>query len=327
MKEENLSKKFMLEKGKAEMHQVKMTATEKGDMLAKVLAVLSQPGNASGQPKKIISPFVFMGFARYASFLSLLLIFFGGITLASGHSLPGDILYPMKVKIIEPLQGAFKFSLEAEVAFQGSLATKRLIEAEELINKKKFDSQKQDELGELLKEHTGAFERGIAELDADESVNENVKDELVTDFEASLNAHSKILDLLHSEENLKSGNNEISENAKASAQREGDKLRNSKDKKPATYENRKDTVRSLIEETTESTNTDQNTEDRDEDVRDTIIKNTTKENLEKANESLREGDEEDQKGESKQAYIKLLDSESSAKEAQILLQLGKKFKR
>ena len=60
-------------------------------------------------------------------------------------------------------------------------------------------------------------------------------------------------------------------------------------------------------------------------VRQTIIDNTHK-TLEEANQYLKEADEEDEKGESKKAYFKLLDSESSAKEAGIFLKSGLEFK-
>jgi len=59
--------------------------------------------------------------------------------------------------------------------------------------------------------------------------------------------------------------------------------------------------------------------------RQTIIDNTHK-TLEEANRYLKEADEEDEKGDAKEAYFRLLDSESSAKEAGIFLKSGLKFK-
>ena len=58
----------------------------------------------------------------------------GGVaTFAAEGSLPGDVLYPLKTGISEPVVGFIKsFSLPTQVAFEWKLVEKRLVEAEQL---------------------------------------------------------------------------------------------------------------------------------------------------------------------------------------------------
>ena len=87
-------------------------------------------------------------------------------------------------------------------------------------------------------------------------------------------------------------------------------------------EERKKHVREIIDGTVKEL--DSYTSDMSS-ARQTIIDNTHK-TLEEANRYLKEADEEDEKGDAKEAYFRLLDSESSAKEAGIFLKSGLKFK-
>ncbi len=63
--------------------------------------------------------------------VAVLLISSGAVT--AGYSLPGDVLYPIKTRMNEPVVGFFKsFSPQDKVAFQWELVERRLIEAEQL---------------------------------------------------------------------------------------------------------------------------------------------------------------------------------------------------
>lgn len=53
----------------------------------------------------------------------------GGIAYAAEGALPGNPLYGVKVGVVEPVQGAFAVSTEAQAAWQMTLAERRLFEA------------------------------------------------------------------------------------------------------------------------------------------------------------------------------------------------------
>ena len=56
-----------------------------------------------------------------------------GALFASSRALPGDVLYPVKTSMNEPVVGFFKgLSLQDKVAFEWELVEKRLVEAEQL---------------------------------------------------------------------------------------------------------------------------------------------------------------------------------------------------
>lgn len=69
----------------------------------------------------------------------ILIIFVGvGISKAAEKSLPGDIFYPVKVKVIENVKSAFIFSKKDKAEFEIERTKRRLKEIEALSNKGKL---------------------------------------------------------------------------------------------------------------------------------------------------------------------------------------------
>lgn len=56
----------------------------------------------------------------------------GSVVLAAEQTIPGDILYPVKVRISEPLQGVLKRSVEEKAAWEIERTNRRLKEAAQL---------------------------------------------------------------------------------------------------------------------------------------------------------------------------------------------------
>ena len=65
-------------------------------------------------------------------FTALFLVVSSGGVIAAKGALPGQPLYGLKVDVVEPLEGAFKFTHEAQTEWQVKLATTRLLEAEDI---------------------------------------------------------------------------------------------------------------------------------------------------------------------------------------------------
>lgn len=321
--------------GVKEIKEIKMTDLEKDHMLKNILnsPVISRERSIKS-PWAVFSVVAVMHKNRlvyYGSVFSLAVVLGGGAVFASGNSLPGNVLYPLKVSVVEPIHSALTFSPKAKAEYESKLATKRLVEAEILESRGKLDKAKEEKLSLLLEDHAEAFNKAIENDDDDDAI---------TNFQAGLNAHAKVLELLNerndkSEEQEK--NNKISETARVSANKIRASFKENKeeekgkdnnedkneDKNKERNEERKKHVKEIINGTVQEL--EKHTSVDLYPTRKRIIDDTHK-TLEEANKYLKEADEEDEKGDTKEAYFRLLDSESSAKEAGIFLKSGLKFK-
>src|SRR3989344_6655324 len=150
------NKKLDIENGIDQIREVKMTADEKKKILEKVL------GSSASSEQPVRSPYLIYSFfsklpkkrLAYAFSICLMVVMGGGSVFASKWSLPGNILYPLKVSVVEPVRGAFIFSPVAKIQYQSDLATERLIEAEILASDNKLDEVKEKKLSSLLENHT-----------------------------------------------------------------------------------------------------------------------------------------------------------------------------
>lgn len=90
----------------------------------------------------ILSPYTAMLKRPMLAFAILLFVAVGGATtFAAVGSLPGDPLYPLKVKVIEPAQGLMAVSPKAKAVWQVSIVETRLGEIEELAKKDRLTSE------------------------------------------------------------------------------------------------------------------------------------------------------------------------------------------
>ncbi|HQU07933.1 MAG: hypothetical protein B7X04_03065 [Parcubacteria group bacterium 21-54-25] len=83
---------------------------------------------------RIPSPYSFELSRPMTIFAGLLIavLLGGGTSYAAQGALPGNILYPIKIHVDEPIQEAFAFSPQSKAAVQASIATTRLDEAQQL---------------------------------------------------------------------------------------------------------------------------------------------------------------------------------------------------
>jgi len=310
-----------------EMAQIKMTTDEKKRMLENILnpspLLMKQPIKSPYKISYFISSFYQKRSLYYLSIAGLFIIIGSGSVIASQKSLPGDLLYPLKVNVVEPIHSALIFSPEQKAEYESSLAARRLTEAESLADQSKLDLPKEQKINSLLESHTQALYKAIDESRKKDPAEANGDDTIVTNFEATMNAHAQVLDILNKQRGKnKKENQTISENARDNAHF----LRASQEKEvgatPEQYTKKKEDVQASID----SANTDLNNTRSDESsIGKTVIDNTGK-IIEEAKKSLKEADEDNRKGNSQNAHSKLLDSESSAKEAKIFLKAGLKFK-
>jgi len=111
----------------------------------------------------------------------------GGVTFAAGDALPGELLYGVKVNVIEKVQSATAVGPEKKVKVQASFAEKRLKEAEKLAIAGDLTPETKIQIEEKFKAHAEDIEATLVELPATAAA------EASSQVEASLGTHGEIL--------------------------------------------------------------------------------------------------------------------------------------
>ena len=241
MKEEKLKAK--LNKGMEEIRKITMTAEEKKRVLENILRSTASPYAPVPSPWRFHSFFTIVQKNRLLSYTvsSCLIIVLGstGAVYASFGSLPGSILYPFKVNIVEPVNSAFTFSPENKAEYDSYLATMRLIEAETLADRGELDTGKEKVLTTLLESHTTALEKNLDKIHQKQPAKGNDEkesgekdrdraDKIITNFQSEMNTHAQLLDDIAAREKNdgKSEKREISKSARESANKIKDSFKN-----------------------------------------------------------------------------------------------------
>lgn len=126
-------------------------------------------------------------------FILVALLVGGGASLAAENSLPGDTLYPLKVKVNEEVRAWAALSPEAKAEWQSVLAERRLKEAEKLASEGRIDSEVFAKLEAKFNAHADKVNARIGEFE-DKDI--EAAADVASNFETSLNAHGRILEKL-----------------------------------------------------------------------------------------------------------------------------------
>ncbi|KKQ77888.1 MAG: hypothetical protein A3A96_00675 [Candidatus Zambryskibacteria bacterium RIFCSPLOWO2_01_FULL_39_39] len=172
-------------KGIEDLKNIKLSKDEKDLLYKQILEGSSTPR------VPILSPFLF--FVRsHAPILSmsLVLVLLGGVSVAAENSLPGNVLYPMKVSVTEPLRDIIKIKPEEKIKWQAEKATRRLMEAEILSVQNRLDDKKRDRIEKLFEKSISDFDDGVSRL-ATSSDNNRLED-IKSEFNRRISAHSKV---------------------------------------------------------------------------------------------------------------------------------------
>ncbi len=123
--------------------------------------------------------------------LAIALLIGGGTSYVAQNSLPGDVLYSVKVNLNEEVQGFVAFGSEAKARLSAGLAERRLEEAEKLAVDGKLTTETRANIESRFEEHGKAFEEELKNIDSSESSTAIL--EINSNFEASLKANEQIL--------------------------------------------------------------------------------------------------------------------------------------
>ena len=101
--------------------------------------------------------------------LGLILLVAGGssLTIASAHALPGDILYPVKIHIKEPIETKFAGSSEKKILVQKEHIENRIAEIKTLKSQGAISKQQVAEVKEAFVDHAKEIGDTITELKAE----------------------------------------------------------------------------------------------------------------------------------------------------------------
>ncbi len=113
-----------------------------------------------------------------------------GVAAAAERTMPGDVLYPVKVHVTEEVRSAIARTPVAKAAWETRRLERRLVEAEK-IAQQKFDPQTLSALNLDINAHTERIQKSIDTMER--SGNIQAAAEASSNIEAPLNAHKKIL--------------------------------------------------------------------------------------------------------------------------------------
>ena len=160
---------------------ISMKASERNDLRERVLSYmeyhplpleLKQPATETQKEYITSEPFrVFklnpLYFRSLAGVFAVVLIV--GVPFIAERSMPGDVLYPVKVEFNEELRSSLSLSPYAKVAWETERLERRLAEARLLASEGKLTQEAEHKVAQAVKDHTDAAQREIAEIRENDS--------------------------------------------------------------------------------------------------------------------------------------------------------------
>lgn len=186
-----------INKGKGQMKKISLTKEEKNKMLnnLSIYADLNMP-ILKPNIEKVLSFYGMQINTRMAYVLAsvlFLILIGGGAVYASENSLPGDMLYPIKTKITEPIVKTLSITPEAKAKTETRLTEKRLKEAEALEKKGRLTPEKKELIKEKIDNHFVKYSE--AKNKVLEKKEETIK-KIEENFKNRIEKHSEIINKL-----------------------------------------------------------------------------------------------------------------------------------
>src|SRR3989344_4193431 len=129
--------------------------------------------------------------------LIIALLIGGGTSLVAEGTMPGDVLYPVKVGFNEEVRSLVAVSNEAQADWDARLAERRLEEAEKLAMEGKLNAEASASIESRFEDHVKAFRDHAEKIEAKQGDESSF--EVNSNFEASLRAHERVLAQIASE--------------------------------------------------------------------------------------------------------------------------------
>ncbi len=183
---------------------VTLTENERGKIrsLLREYAIMKPVREPSVLPKRtryvVLTDKLFAYLRRPISIVTAviltLVLFSGGIAYAAEGVLPGNVLYPIKTALIEPIQIALAASPEARASLQMKFAERRINEAAILANENRLGTTTEAALATNFMKNAN---NAITTITHERSQSPTAADLLATDFAAQLAAYENVLTLMN----------------------------------------------------------------------------------------------------------------------------------
>ena len=123
--------------------------------------------------------------------LALLLLIGGGVTAASEQSVPGDLLYPVKINFNERVRSILAVTDQDDARWETEAAERRLSEAELLTERGTLDEVTRTTLENEFADHVNQAEERTTKLVAAGEL--AAASDITVNLEAALSAHQRII--------------------------------------------------------------------------------------------------------------------------------------
>src|SRR3989344_1531159 len=173
-------------KGIEDLRNIRMTDGERTHMLKSILATPTEsPYVKPGLPVgRRVSMFAFI----YSHHVQMVLVAclvvatsLGGISYASDDAIPGDILYSVKIRLVEPVFDVVNKAPEDKIVWEEEKVERRIVEAEMLAEIDELNDERSEELERKIEESSRAFVRAVDEASGEKA--ESRKEEFRKKFE------------------------------------------------------------------------------------------------------------------------------------------------
>ncbi len=174
---------------------VKLSVSTKDEIRKKIMASMEYTPFADAGTVEFSGAYFFSAsFFRtrvVPAALAVTLLVGGGVSYAAEDTLPGDVLYSIKVNINEEVHGLLAFSEKTAVEWESERAGRRLDEAEKLAVAGRLDADTQQKLAVQFEAHAQKVSEKIKKF---EDKNDLTSATLASaNLETSLRAHEKVL--------------------------------------------------------------------------------------------------------------------------------------
>ena len=115
----------------------------------------------------------------------------GGTSYAAESSLPGDVLYPVKLLVNEPVSASLALSAEAMAEWKTRVVERRLEEASELAAEGRFEGETKTRVSDRFEKQSGEAREAILKVEASGNVRGAAS--VASRLEAALGAHEAVL--------------------------------------------------------------------------------------------------------------------------------------
>ena len=171
---------------------IRLSHTER-DLLRASLRAHMDTVPVMARPTPTRSPYQFFFMHRVLAVVALLVVVVvgaGGTSVAAQWSLPGDLLYPVKISVNEEVLTALAVSPVAKAQVHAALAERRIEEAQTLAARGTLDATTTQEIQKNFDEHAGIAQTIARDLATTEPA---VSTQLSTQFSSSLSVDDAVL--------------------------------------------------------------------------------------------------------------------------------------